>query len=191
MEPEPQPPDAQRILRRIWVLACVSARGFVEGEDDMIGRERTRREMLAWLRSLPLAGELEDDERAAIEAPIGQLGQQRTIDCGWRSEGIVVLLLSLGLGEIGAIDRQHEDPRALVDAAAYLEPDAASMLDRVRVRPADELDAYADVALRSARRPASRWSASTRPTGSSGRSTSTRTSRSTRDRYAGATTASS
>jgi hypothetical protein len=57
------------------------------------------------------------------------------------------LLWSLGLGEIGPIDRQHEDPRALAEVVGYLEPDATSMLDRVRVRELDELEAYAEEIL--------------------------------------------
>ncbi len=54
-------PSAQRALLRAWGLACLVGRGFLEGKDDVKGREVARNDVLAWFRAMGL------DEEGARE----------------------------------------------------------------------------------------------------------------------------
>lgn len=74
-------PSAQRVLQRAWVHACLVGRGFLEGKDDVKGREATRREVVAWFDAMGLEAEAEPGELAILKTPIGKLAPQTTIDC--------------------------------------------------------------------------------------------------------------
>lgn len=85
-------------------------RGIVEAEGDaraqaLIDRAR------AWLAQYGLDEELEDAERALLEAPLGKIDRQKAVNAGWRSEGLGVLAWALCAIEVPPHDVQ-------IDAAA-------------------------------------------------------------------------
>lgn len=140
-------PSAQRVLQRAWVLACLVGRGFLEGKDDVKGREATRREVVAWFDAMGLEAEAEPGELAILKTRIGKLAPQTAIDCTWGCEALVVLLWALHETEVGPAHAQVADPRAIVGATSYLDEEGARELAaRAVMRPDAEIAAYAEQA---------------------------------------------
>ncbi len=131
------PPDAARVLRRAWALAAVAERGFLEAGaradvERAFGRLRT------WLDLSGTRTELEPEERALVEAPLGSLHRQQVVDATWRNEGVAVLAWALGLAELPAHDEQADsEPLAAALGFTPLAPDVPT--PSPSLRPADEL----------------------------------------------------
>ncbi|HUQ03505.1 MAG TPA: DUF4272 domain-containing protein [Kofleriaceae bacterium] len=135
------PPDGERILRRAWALAAVAERGFLEAgarpdADGALARLR------AWIDVSGTRTELEPEERAAVDAPLGSLDRQQVVDCTWRSEGVAVLAWALGLADLPAHDEQADmETLATVLGFPPLAADAAGAPTPTPARrPAEELE---------------------------------------------------
>lgn len=111
---ESTPPDAVRVLRRARVLAAIGHRGLIEQDADRARAAGVRAKILAWLEQEELDDELEEEEQARLEAAVGALGPQATIDSVWRFEGAAVLAWALGrfplpphdrVADVGALSR--------------------------------------------------------------------------------------
>jgi hypothetical protein len=100
-------PDARRIAQRTLVLCSVAARGFLDAETPS-DAEALQHDLLEFVRRHHLDRELEPEERAALEAPIGGLDRQAMIDATWRLEGMAVLAWSLGVTEMPPHDQPVE-----------------------------------------------------------------------------------
>jgi hypothetical protein len=138
-------PNIRRVVRRAWVLSCVTARGFIEGKDDPIGREATRGQIVEWFDSRSLRREAERDELAFLETEVGRPARRQVIDSTWRSEGIAVLAWALGLWTIGPFDQQLADARGVVGSLGYMDDVRAErLLQTATLRPLAEIKAYAE-----------------------------------------------
>lgn len=128
---ELMPPTADRVARRALCLSAVIARGFLES-DAPSDAEQHRAGLLSWLEEHDLLDELEPEERALLEAPMGSLALQAVVDATWRSEGLAVLGWALGLADLPAHD-EMVDVAALTSDLGFL--DDASVLDAPSLRP--------------------------------------------------------
>lgn len=131
-------PDAARVLRRTWALASVAERGFIEAaarpdSDGALFRLR------AWIDLSGTRTELEPEERALVDAPLGSLHRQQIVDATWRSEGVAVLAWALGLAELPAHDEQA-DTETLAAAIGFVPLAPEARAPTPILRPADELE---------------------------------------------------
>jgi hypothetical protein len=132
------PPEAARVLRRAWALASIAERGFIEAAARPDAEGALFR-LRAWVDLSGTRTELEPEERALVDAPLGSLHRQQVADATWRSEGVAVLAWSLGLAELPSHDEQA-DTEALAAVLGFgpLAPDAATPAPSLR--NADELE---------------------------------------------------
>jgi hypothetical protein len=136
-------PTAARVARRALALEAVAYRGFLEAEPKRKA-EAWRRELLEWLDAHDLRGELEEEERALVEARAGGLDDDAVNLATWRSEGVAVLAWALKLHDLPGHDAQVE-VGALGRALGFLKPEAARTLKRRTLRAAREVGALRDV----------------------------------------------
>lgn len=90
------PPGPDAVARRLAVLVAVSARGFIEVDEDLDDKDDVIASELAFYDVLELGRDAEPDEEALIRAPGGTLAPQAAIDAVWRAEGMAVLAWALG-----------------------------------------------------------------------------------------------
>ena len=100
---EPDPPSTERILQRALCLAAVALRGNAERAGAV---DAYRADVLPWLEWEGLEKELEPWERAAIEAPQGELSGNRENESLWLPICCHVLAWSLGLDDLPRPDRR-------------------------------------------------------------------------------------
>jgi len=145
-EDEPcDPPDPQRVSRRLLALAAVVARGLLDVNLQQ-GNESacTLDELNAWVAGLGLGDELEPEEAELLTVPAGKLPPQEVLNAVWRVEGLAILAWALGLvADLPPYDRPVEVD-ALLPAVGFLKLDAARTIrDGARLRDAAELATYA------------------------------------------------
>jgi hypothetical protein len=139
--PPRAPPAADRVLARALALVAVARRAFIEdgGGDEQFA------ELAGLCARADVAGELEPEERAMVEAPRGTLTRRQVIDGTWRTEGLAVLAWSLGLAPLGPLDEPSAPDqlfRAVLAQAGHLEADAAAAAaGPPALRPPGELEA--------------------------------------------------
>jgi hypothetical protein len=143
--PQPAPPAPRRVAARALALAAVVARAFAEMRPDSSGNREARDSPLAWLRGLGIASELEPQERAFLQAPLGRVERQTVINAAWRAEGLVVLAWALGRCELPAYDQPVPfPPQQAQEAVGLAAPDVArELLASAALRPATEIDRFA------------------------------------------------
>jgi hypothetical protein len=144
--PQPTPPSARRVAARALVLAAFVARAFVETQlKDTGNPEETRESLLAWLHGLDIAGELEPQERAFLQAPLGRAEPQVVINAWWRGEGLAVLAWALDRFKLPPYDQPLPVPPVTVqDAVGLGAPDKArELLASAALRPVAEIDQFA------------------------------------------------
>lgn len=127
------PPDAARVLHRARALAAVVERAALEAAPADDGTPRLAR-LRGWTELSGIRTELEADERALVDAPLGAAHERQLIDATWRGEGLAVLAWALGLAALPA----HDEPcpvEVVLAAVGYL-ADAPP----AHLRPADELE---------------------------------------------------
>lgn len=134
-----EPPTAARVARRAMALGAVTLRGILERDADQPQAADTYRDMTDWLYGLDINVELEPDEWAIIQRPLGNLEQQLMINSVWRLEGLVVLAWSLGLFEIPPHD-ELAAPNPLWQSLFAFDVDGAkALLDGASLRPREEI----------------------------------------------------
>lgn len=109
-----EPPDAERVISRLILLASLVERGLLETESPRQA-ERLRQEMVEGLHE-SVASEAEEWEVHALHTPIGGLDEKLKWKLPWLSEGAMVLAWSLELTELPAYDVQV-DTKALHEIA--------------------------------------------------------------------------
>lgn len=138
-EQQLDPPDATRVARRALALAAVTARAILEQDTDNEAAPSTAADLLAWLTDLRIADELEAEELAVLECPVGELEQGPQIGATWRLEGLGVLAWALGKYEIPAHD-ELVSLDALWESVGLLNRDVSSrILARPALRSHDEI----------------------------------------------------
>jgi hypothetical protein len=134
------PPTPLRVARRALVLASVARRGFLERDSES---EPLRQRVFAWLDALGFVDELEPDEASLLTTPVGHLTPQRSIDAGWRCEGLVVLAWALGSHDLPAHD-ESVHPKEVADSVGFLNA-APSALGIPTLRSQTELQRCSDL----------------------------------------------
>jgi len=136
---EVSPPDVDRVVRRAFVLAALSARALTE-KDEPDDLEGFRAELNEWLSAVGGDVGLEPDEAAFLANP-GVPDDQALVDAVWRVEGLAVLAWALELSDMPRYDELCT-PRTLWEALCLFQPEPAQELaSRARLRPRAELEA--------------------------------------------------
>lgn len=100
-EDEPSdPPTPERVARRALALTAVTVRGILEMDLEDPRAAATYDDLLQWVEDCGIQDEIEPDEWAVLQRPLGKLNGQDQLNACWRLEGLVVLAWSLGLFEI-------------------------------------------------------------------------------------------
>lgn len=140
-----EPPSPQRVARRALVLASVVERGWLEEEPTEFS-EAARATLLAWLTATGLEGELEPQERALLEAPVGGAEPGLAAQATWRAEGLAVLAWALGRLALPGHD-EPADARKAVDSVEWLRDEAQEIVAGANLRDHAQISTYAEQAL--------------------------------------------
>lgn len=132
------PPTAERALRRVWVLAAVAMRAFLEtSSNNSVAEPFTR--IWQWLDRSGSLPELEDSERSLLSTPHGRLTMEQKVMAGWRGEGLGVL--SWALHATPMVDHQTPfDPGAIASSMGFLADVIPAQLRNPQLRSATELE---------------------------------------------------
>ncbi len=140
-----EPPAPQRIVRRMYVLLAIAARGLLEmnlASGNTPAYQLS--ELHGWLNSIGIADEFEDDERRIVYTAETKLSQQDAINSVWRLEGLVVLAWALQLFELPQYDSLVETDD-LLKALSLLDVAASKrQLENPELRHRNELNTYND-----------------------------------------------
>ena len=147
-DPDPVPPDAVAVTRRMLCLAFVAARGATASDlrDDPSVREEAEAfdaELRAWLSEQNLTADLERSERVFFEKPLDGLDEQDVINASWRTESVGVLLWALSvLDDLPPYDDEFD---GIPDIAPVLLP-VDEVLGEVELRDPGEIERARDIA---------------------------------------------
>jgi tetratricopeptide (TPR) repeat protein len=142
---EAPPPSPRRVADRAMVLSAIVCRALLEQEHLAGNREHAegRTALLSWIDALGLRSELESEELAFLQTPIGRASPRQRIDGDWRREGLSVLAWALGRFPLPAYDRLT-DAEAVLPSVDFLSVhDALALRESARLRPADEIGRFA------------------------------------------------
>lgn len=143
--PAPEPPTAERIARRMYVLLALAARGLLDMNLEM-GNEPAYRldELQHWLEALEIDDEFEPQERQIVYSAERELARQDTINSVWHLEGLVVLAWALQLAELPAYDQLVETDN-LLSALSLLDITMSQhKLAHPNLRSPNQLQTYND-----------------------------------------------
>lgn len=133
-----EPPSAERVLRRVWVLAAVSMRGFLENSPMNSVVEPFAR-IWSWLDRNGALSELEDAERGLLSTPHGRLSMEQKSVASWRGEGLGVLAWALHAAQM--VDHQTPfDPGAIASSMGFLADVLPATLRAPQLRSTTELE---------------------------------------------------
>lgn len=142
LEEEMEPPSADRVAARALALAAVAARGIMEQDAGQDGVESLRQRIISWSASVGLDEELEEQELALLNTPLGELEHQSAVDAVWRFEGLAVLAWALIHVELPAYD-SLSNPRELLRSVGFLSERPPTILENPRLRSTDEIARWA------------------------------------------------
>jgi len=108
-----------------------------------MGRPQRREAAMRWVEAVGLRDELEPEEAALLDRPSGRLPRGTWPDAVWRVEGLGVLLWALGRRDLPPSDELVDVVTACQAAGIASRPGAGALLDRPRLRPPAELEAFA------------------------------------------------
>jgi hypothetical protein len=141
------PPSARRVAARAMVLAAVVRRAHLQmGRNDMAPASLNpmRDDVLAWLKGLGIAGELEPPERHFLLAPFGRVDELLVTNAAWRGEGLTVLAWALNRFALPPYDEQAFPPDAAQESVGFGNPEVArELLGSAALRPAAEIERFA------------------------------------------------
>lgn len=140
-ENEPSdPPTAERVARRALALSAVTVRGILEMELQDARAGDTYDDLIQWVADCGIESEIEPDEWAVLQRPLGKLDGQDQVNACWRLEGLVVLAWALGLFEIPPHDELVET-NPLWDSLKMFDVDGAvELLSNPTLRPRSEIE---------------------------------------------------
>jgi len=132
------PPTPARIARRALALAAVVMRAHLDSGEGFTDPDAQYSLLVAWLQHNEIMDELEPDERALIDAPLGTATERQVIEASWRAEGMVVLAWALGVAEIPDHDTLT-DPVAVANALGLLGDEKPEILTGATIVSAEKL----------------------------------------------------
>jgi hypothetical protein len=132
------PPTAERVLKRVWVLAAVAMRAFLESSSNNSVAEPFTR-IWNWLDRSGSLPELEDAERGLLSTPHGRMTMEQKVVAGWRGEGLGVL--SWALHATPMVDHQTPfDPGSIATSMGFLADVIPAQLRTPQLRSTTELE---------------------------------------------------
>jgi hypothetical protein len=134
------PPDAQRVARRALILSAIVCRANSDHDPTKPDAIALWNRVKTWIESLDVASEIEPAEKETIYAPLGSLDNETRIQATWRAEGLGILAWALGrfpFPKHGA----KVDAYELTDSLAFLDDEAANIIQSAELLPRAELDA--------------------------------------------------
>jgi len=137
-------PEPRRVALRALALAALTCRGLIDHGAGNPDAESVHKRLVDWIGRVGLADELEPDEQAAIDAPLGQLAEQQAIRLGWHTEGLAILAWALQLYSVPPFFQQV-DPYHVTDAVEFLAETAAEIVSNAALRPAIERNALREI----------------------------------------------
>jgi hypothetical protein len=140
------PQAAERVAARALVLSAISCRGAIESDFEKPGAEVLRQQILPWLEGIGLNDELEPNERALLQIPLGKLGSRDALNSLWRCEGLVVLAWALKWAELPRPQDQC-DPPALATSLGFLDERKNTPLHKPALRPKEAIEMWGDTYL--------------------------------------------
>jgi hypothetical protein len=139
-EPEIVPPFAERVAQRALVLAAVVMRTQLETERATDESRRRQREILRWLDDSGAGAECEPYERRLLEAPVGSVPPQESVNASWDAEGMAVLAWALRRSELPPFDRRCQ-PTAVAKSLGFGQPPEQSVIVGASLREPAEIAA--------------------------------------------------
>jgi hypothetical protein len=136
-----QPPTAERVRDRAWVLLALSVRGLLEedaGTPDAAEAEAQRQVLFDWAEST-VPHELEPEERAFLAAPVGTPNRSLVVRAVWRAEGAQVLLWALNARALPRHDAQEHPYTVAREAGVMAQVPGALQRPTLRTPAAVEL----------------------------------------------------
>ncbi len=132
------PPTAERVLRRVWVLAAVAMRAFLEASSNNSVSEPFTR-IWNWLDRAGALPELEDAERDLLSTKHGRMTVEQKVVAGWRGEGLGVLAWALHATPM--VDHQTPfDPGTIATSMGFLADVIPAQLRHPQLRSPTELE---------------------------------------------------
>lgn len=108
-----KPPSSDEVARRamalgaLWLRSQLEVETVLEESRSWAQAEAERTVFVGWLRASGVYGELTLEELPIVEAPVGALSHDATVDSSWRVEAVVPLLWALGwLEEMPPFDEE-------------------------------------------------------------------------------------
>ncbi len=154
-ESEHVPPTAERVAARAMVMALVVQRAYLEpcaadggAADGGADADRTRQMLLELIEAAELDDEIEPEERALLESPVGRGEPAALAGASWRCEGVAALAWALKQFELPVYDQciasddyLSEGGRLTVDRffSAYYTEDGVDLRDSAVLRPSAEI----------------------------------------------------
>lgn len=135
----PEPPTPDRVARRALALAAVTMRGMLEMELNNPQVKETYQDLHQWIEDCDIEGEIEPDEWAVLQRPLGKLKGQDQVNAVWRLEGLVVLAWALRLFEIPPHDELVDTNALWQSLQVFNAEGACELLSQAELRPAQEL----------------------------------------------------
>lgn len=129
----PPMPAPLRVARRALALSALACRSQLEPHAGDTEARALHDGMRAWLVATGVDAELEADELALVNAPLGQLSRDDAALAGWRGEAAAVLAWGLGRWTLPAIDTPV-DASDVAIALGWLEDAPVALADDVRLR---------------------------------------------------------
>ncbi len=136
----PDPPSPERVARRALVLAAVTVRGMLEMELENPTVGDTYGDLLEWIEECGIQDEIEPDEWAVLQRPLGKLNAQDQVNACWRLESLVVLAWSLGLFEIPPHDELVDTNSLWNSLSVFDAEEAEDLLSNPTLRPRSEIE---------------------------------------------------
>ncbi len=140
---EPNPPQPERVARRMYVMLALAARGLL---DMNLNAGRTPayslEELHSWFESLDIPDELESHERTILYTTEKNLSEQDCLNSVWALEALVVLAWALEQFELPPYDQLVETDD-LLQALSFLDvPLSKQKLATAKLRAKADLFRY-------------------------------------------------
>jgi hypothetical protein len=140
-------PTVERVARRAIVMSAVVHRAFMEYYAKDLQNEPAIKEechkAFTWLERLDVLDELEPQERAILETPLGELTARQTSDCSRQGEGLAVLAWALNQYTLPDYD-ELVIPKEVAKSIFFNKPEAKKLFTTPNLRTPEEILEYSE-----------------------------------------------